>query len=254
MRRLLAGALLSLVVASGCTNTGANKDPEIPNELVSRSVQAMSLATLVGVEVGSVIAAPPDGFSTCPAVEQDGDSWTFDYSAEGCVPDSGAIADPMLGLIEVTVAEGSGAFLGSFTEVGVGDQLLSGTITGDTSSAGDLLQADLDLSSGVWLRGAATFELTAFLEITGTADEVSLFVDAATLSGAENPTLQIDVEDAITPREGLAACAVPAEGGMTIFRETHRADLTFSEDAHASGNVTAAFSDRDPTPVTVCTE
>ena len=214
----------------------------------------MSLATLVGTEVGSVISSPPEGFSPCPTVAQDGDDWTFDYGAEGCVPSSASTAETLVGLIEVTVAGGSGAFLGSFTEMGVGDSLLSGSITGDTSAAGDLLQADIDLTGGVWMRGAATFDLTAFLEITGTAPEVSLFVDSAVLAGAESPTLTIGVENAITPREGLAACAVPAEGGMTVFRDEHRADLTFTADAHASGNITAAFSDRDPASVTVCTQ
>lgn len=252
MRLLLLGA--ALLGASGCVNTGANAEPEIPNELVARSVQAMSLATLVGTEVGSIISAPPEGFSTCPAVEQDDDSWSFDYGTEGCVPDSGTTTETMVGFVSVTVAEGQGSFIGTVTEVGVGDQLLSGAILGDTLVSGDLLQADIDLSSGVWQRGAATFELETFLELSGTADEVSLFVDAAVLSGAANPTVTIDVDEAITPRDGLVACAVPAAGSMTVYLDVHRADLTFSADSHASGNITPAFSDRDPETVAACAQ
>jgi hypothetical protein len=250
--RSLVAALLPLV-AAGCVNTGASNDPEIPDELVRRGVQSMSLATLGGAELGSVISTPPDGFSTCPSAVQDGDGWTFDYGLEGCVPDSGLTTDTVLGLIEVTVAEGSGAFIGSFTEMGVGESLLSGSISGDTSAAGDLLSVDLDLTGGTWLRGPASFELSAFLEITGDADSVGLFVDAGQLTGSEGP-LSIDVDDAVIPREGFVACTVPAEGGMTLLRDVDRADLTFSSDSHQSGNVTANFSDRDPSTVTVCTD
>ena len=253
MRRLIAAAVLPFVLTLGCVNTGASNDPEIPDELVRRGVQAMSLATLVGAELGSVISTPPEGFSTCPSAVQDGDGWTFDYGLEGCVPDSGLTTDTVLGLIEVTVAEGSGAFIGSFTEMGVGDSVLSGSISGDTSAAGDLLQVDLDLTAGTWLRGPATFELAAFLEVTGDADGVGLFVDAGQLTGSEGP-ISIDVGDAVTPKEGLVACAVPAEGDMTLLRDVDRADLTFSPDSHGSGTVTANFSDRDPATVTVCAD
>ncbi len=253
MSRLLAAAFLPLVLTSGCVNTGASNDPEIPDELVRRSVQAMSLATLVGAELGTAISAPPEGFGACPSSTQDGDSWTFTYGLEGCVPSSGLTEQTMVGLIEVTVAEGSGAFIGSVTEMGVGVSLLSGAITGNTSVAGDLLQADLDLTAGTWMREAASFEFAGFLELTGTAEEVSLFVDGAEMVGTES-ILRIDVADSVTPREGLRACTVPAAGSMTLARDTSRADLTFSPDSHASGNVTASFSDREPAPVTVCTD
>lgn len=252
MRRLVAAAL-PFVVTLGCVNTRASNDPDITDELVRRGVQAMSLATLVGAELGSVVSNPPEGFSTCPSVAQDGDGWAFDYGLEGCVPDTGLTADTVLGLIEVTVAEGSGAFIGSFTEMGVGDSLLSGSISGDTSAAGDLLQVDLDLSAGTWLRGPATFELSAFLEVTGDADGLGLFVDAGQLTGSEGP-ITIDVGDAVTPKDGLVACVVPAEGEMTLVRSDQRADLTFSADSHASGNVTANFSDREAATVTVCAD
>lgn len=253
MRRLLAGVLLPLVLGVGCVNTGAENDPEIPDELVRRSVQAMSLSTLVGAELSSVISSPPAGFASCPGVVQDDDSWMFDYGVDGCVPDSGLTTDTVLGVIEVTVAEGSGAFIGTFTEMGVTESVLSGSITGDTSAAGDLLSADLELTGGAWMRGTATFSLDAFFEITGTADEVSLFVDGAQLGGAEDVPLLIDVDDAVTPSAGLVGCAVPAGGRMTLFRDAARADMTFSADSHASGNITANFSDRDPAPVTACT-
>jgi len=250
-RSLLAISLL--VAAAGCTNTGAETDPLIPNELVVRGVQITSLSTLVGTEVARVASEPPEGFSTCPEVDEEGDVWTFDYGAEGCVPDSGVTEDLVVGTVELTIAGGSGAFLGTVTGMGVGTSTMTAEVSGSTSSAGDLLTADIDFGTATWTRDTVEFSWDAFVEITGDADEIGLTVDQGVLTAVNGgEPLYVDIEEVATPRDGVAGCAVPGGGSITLVRDLGRSNLDFTEDTHTSGSITATHNDRDPAAVTPC--
>ncbi|MCO4773042.1 MAG: hypothetical protein KDA24_23615 [Deltaproteobacteria bacterium] len=251
MRRILL-LTAALAAAPGCENTGAENDPLISNELVSRGLQVSSITTLVGAELSLVASAPPQGFTTCPTVTQDGDEWVFDYGVDGCVPDSGLTTDTMVGTIAVTVAGGSGAFLGSITEFGVGDSLLSAQVSGSTSTAGDLITADVDLGVATWQRGQVSFTFEAFLEMEGDADQVSLFIDDGVLLGSDEVALFVEADGASAPRASLAGCFVPSGGEMELLRELGRANLDFTEETHTSGSVSASHNDRDPASVSPC--
>ncbi len=249
-RSLLAISLL--VAAAGCTNTGAENDPLIANELVVRGVQITSLSTLVGTEVARVASEPPEGFSSCPEVDEEGDVWTFEYGAEGCVPDSGVTEDLVVGTVELTIAGGSGAFLGTVTDLGVGESTLTAEVSGSTSTAGDLLTADIELGTATWTRDNLEFTWDAFLEIVGDADEIGLLVDQGVLTATNSEPLYVDIEDVVTPREGVGGCVVPSGGQVTLQRDLGRTNIDFTEDMHTSGSVTATHNDRDPAAVTPC--
>jgi len=244
--------LLAALAAAGCDNTGAENDPLISNELVARGLQVTAVSTLVATELALVASEPPVGFTTCPLVSQDGDVWTFDYGPAGCVPDSGLTLDPMVGVAELTIAGGSGAFLGTITELGVEGSTLTASVSGSTSTAGELITADVNLGTATWLRGQVEFTFGAFLELTGDADQVSVFIDSGELLGSDEVPLLVDVDDAATPRAELAGCFVPAGGSITMLRELGRADLDFSDGTHAEGLVSANHNDRDPAEVRPC--
>ena len=251
MRQLAPILSLAVALSVGCTNTGAGNDPLIPDELVLRAVRVASLSTLLGSELGLVVADPPQGGNSCPTVVRDGDQFLLDYGA-GCVPDSGLTTELIAGTADLTVASGSGAFLGSITSFGVAPASLTASVSGSQSRAGDLFTVDLDLSDGLWVREGVESTWNAFLEITGDQDTVSLFVDSGSLLGATAPAMRIDVGDIAVPRADLAGCFVPADGTLALFKDRGQANLTFSADSHASGNITANFNDHDPATVGPC--
>ncbi len=251
MRRILIVSL-ALVAFTGCENTGAETDPLISNELVARGVQVTSLSTLVGAELALVVSEPPTSFTSCPAVTNEGDEWTLDYGVAGCVPDSGLTEDLLVGTIQLTVAGGSGAFLGTLSEVGVEGSTLTASVSGSTSTAGTLLTADVDLGTATWNRDQISFTFDAFLELAGDADTISLFVDSGELLGSDDVSLFIDVDEAGTTRNELGGCFVPGAGSITLLRELGVSDLDFTADTHSSGSVTATHNDRDPSAVSPC--
>lgn len=251
MRRILIVSL-ALVAFTGCENTGAETDPLISNELVARGVRVTSLSTLVGAELALVASEPPTGSTSCPLVTNEGDEWAFDYGAAGCVPDSGLTEDLLVGTIQLTVAGGSGAFLGTLTEVGVEGSTLTASVSGNTSTAGSLLTADIDLGTATWARAQVSFTFDVFLELAGDADNVSLFVDSGELLGSDEIPLFIDVDEASTPRDELGGCFVPGAGSITLLRDLGVSDLDFTTETHSSGSVTATHNDRDPAAVSPC--
>jgi hypothetical protein len=244
--------LLAVLAVAGCENTGAEKDPLIPNVLASRGVQVTSLATLVGTELSLVASEPPEGFATCPEVSREGDVWTFEYGVAGCVPDSGLTQDAVVGTVELTIAGGSGAFLGTVTEFGIAGSTLTASVSGSTSTAGALITADVDLGTATWLQGQTEFTYDAFLEIAGDADDVSLFVDSGELLGESGIPTFTDVDEASTPRTELGGCFVPAGGSLTLLRELGRSEMTFTEETHSTGRVSPTHNDRDPEPIVPC--
>lgn len=251
MRRTLL-LIAALTATSGCENTGAQTDPLISNELVARSLQVNALSTLVGTELSLVASEPPQDFSSCPEVSQSGDVWTFDYGPEGCVPDSGLTEDVVVGTVSLTVAGGSGAFLGTVTDMGVGDSTLVAEVSGSTSTAGDLVTADVDMGTMTWTRGQVSFTYDAFLELEGNSESISVYVDSGELLGGDEVPLFVNVEDASTPRGTLGGCFVPSAGGIELLRERGRTNLDFSEETHGASSVTATHNDRDPESVSPC--
>ncbi len=251
MRRTLL-LIAALTAAAGCENTGAQNDPLISNELVARGLQVNALSTLVGTELSLVASEPPEGFSSCPSVSREGDVWTFDYGSEGCVPDSGLTEDLIVGTVSLTVAGGSGAFLGVVTNMGVGDSTLVAEVSGSTSTAGDLVTADVEMGTMTWTRGQVSFTYDAFLEIEGNSDSVSVYVDSGELLGGDEVPLFVNVDNATTPRDGLGGCFVPSDGRIELLRERGRTNLDFSEETHSSSSVTATHNDREPEGVSPC--
>lgn len=241
---------LVLVLGSGCQNTGAENDPLIPDELVRRAVQLTSTLSLVAAETALVAADPPEGFGTCPAVDEDGNQFTYTY--EACVPDSGLTEDALSGTITLTVAGGSGAFTGSITALGVGDNTVTAAVQGSSSTAGDLLNVDIDFSDGVWVPAGRDLPFDAFVELQGNADEVSAFVDSALLQAENGEDLFFDVEDVTTPRGTMGTCSVPAGGAIDLFGDVGRSGVIFSEENNASGSFTATHNDRDPSTIVLC--
>ncbi len=247
--RLLSGLILALVLA-GCPTTEAPPDPILPASLAAQTSTAALMASTVAGELALNIAEPP-GLGSCPSGTWDGDVLTLDYG-DGCVPESGVTTELVSGKAVVTVAGGSGVFVGDLESLGFADLPLMGEVSGSTSRAGDLLSADVEFVGLTWTEDGTEVSLDGLLEVAADADGFVLNAASATFFAGWNPIVEVDMEEVTAARGDLGACFVPDGGTIRMERDSWDATIAYSPDVASSGTVTVTFGDRDPETATPC--
>jgi hypothetical protein len=246
---LLALAAAQLVACDG-TQPG-DEDPPIPGEAAGRIAAAMVMAGGLALEIASVVAEPPP-MGGCPLVHEDGDTWSLDYGA-GCTPSSGLLAEDLVGSATLTVAAGSGVFVGTLDGLGFGGEGASGGVSGNSSVAGELASADVQFDGLSWAADERENVLDGVFE--GSADAASITLvadDADVLHGGDEPVFRAWLDEATVARGALGPCSIPTAGSLRLERELVSATMTFSEEAASSGSVPISYSDRDAGALALC--
>ena len=243
------GLVLALMLA-GCPTTEAPPDPILPASLAASTSTAALMASAVAGELALNVAEPP-GLGGCPSGTVDGDVLTLDWGA-GCLPDSGITADLISGSAVITVAGGSGVFVGDVESMGFADLPLVGEVSGSTSRAGDLLSADVEFVGLTWTEEGTEVSLDGLLEIAADADGFLLNASSATFFPGWAPVVELDLEEVTVARGELGACFVPDGGIARMERDSWDATIAYSPDVASSGTVTITFGDRDPETSSPC--
>jgi hypothetical protein len=241
MRRLCAIAVL--LIGTGCTGTQGQPERIISGDLAGQVVRAALMTGTLAAEI-ALNTAEPSGPGGCPSTTVDGDQLTLDYGG-GCVPESAITLDSIGGSVDLIVAGGMGVLVGELQAFGFTDLPLSGSLSGDTSRAGDLLSADIDLEGLSWTEGGVENTLDLLFEIEADTDGFLLNAGPATFVRGQPPEFFFWVEDVTVPRDGMGACFVPDGGSIRIERLGATAAITFSEETAASGSVSVIYNDTD---------
>jgi hypothetical protein len=252
VRRTLIAALallLPLVVAA-CQTTVPAPEPLLPRALVGQSMQAALMAATVGAEVAINVADPP-GLATCPNGTHEGDDLTLDYGA-GCFPASGITDETLGGAVQLTVAGGSGVFVGDLESMGFENLPLVGEISGSVSRAGDLLSADVEFRGLTWTEDGSEVVADVLFEIAADADGFVFNASAANFMPGWQPDILFELEEVTATREGLGSCFVPDGGTLLLDRDSYTATIVFSEETASSGDVQIDYNDRDSEPFSPC--
>ena len=243
------GLTLALMLA-GCPTTEAPPDPVLPASLAAQTSTAALMASAIAGELAYNIADPP-GLGGCPSGTWDGDILTLSY-AGGCVPDSGITPDLISGQATLTVAGGSGVFVGDIESPGFENLPLVGEVSGTTSPAGDLLSADVELAGLTWTASGNEVTFDGLLEVAADADGFVLNTASATFFAGWDPIVELDLVEVTVARGELGACYVPDGGSARMERDSWDATIVYSPDTATNGSVTVAFTDRDPEPAIPC--
>lgn len=196
------------------------------------------------------ISEPPET-GACPVTDQDNDELTLDYGSS-CVPTSGLTEDFLSGSVSLTLAGGSGVFVGSLHSLGFTDLPVVGSLSGQVTRAGDLVSADIEFSEVSWTEDGLANSVDALFEVSIDGDEVLLDVASAVFVRGNPPEFRVDLEG-ITPAPlALGSCWVPDGGQIVLERDAATATLSYSEVAHASGEVPVAYGSRDPVTIDPC--
>lgn len=249
-RRNPAPVLLLAAIASGCPAAEPEPAPVISALLAGTASSSALMAATIAAELAICVADPP-GPGGCPAGAQDGDSLTLSYGS-GCVPDSGITGELISGQATLTVAGGSGVFIGDLETLGLPDLPLIGEVSGTTSRAGDLLAADVQFAGLSWTLNGRDVTLDALFEVS--ADPDGLVLDASSGSFVPGPDVVVDFDvDGVGAAWGtMGACFVPAEGTIALERDTYTATIAYSPETAESGRVTVLFGDREPESLAPC--
>ena len=243
------GMVLALTLA-GCPTTEAPADPVIPVALAAQTSTAALMAATVAGELALNVAEPP-GLGGCPAGTVDGDVLTLTWGA-GCVPDSGITAELVTGQAELTVASGSGYFVGDVAGLGFVDLPLIGEVSGTTSRAGPLLSADVQFAGLTWTENGSEVTFDGLFEVAADADGFVLNASSAAFFPGWEPEVELDLVEVTAVRGALGACFVPDGGTIQLERDGYEAALAYSPGVAETGTVTVTFEDRDPETYSPC--
>lgn len=243
------GLILALMLA-GCPTTEAPPDPILPATLAGQTSSSALMASTIAGELAFNIADPP-GLGGCPSGSVDGDVLTLSYGA-GCVPDSGITTELVSGQAVVTVAGGSGVFVGDLESLGFENLPLVGEVSGTTSRAGDLLSADVEFVGLTWTEDGREVTFDGLLEVAADGGGFVLNAASATFFAGWDPIIEVDLEEVTVARGELGACFVPDGGTIRMERDSWDATIVYSPDVAASGAVTVLFGDRDPETAVPC--
>lgn len=240
--RVLAITVLS-VALSACGITQGEPEPIISGDLAGRVARAALMTGTLAAEI-ALSTAEPSGPGGCPSTSVNGDQLLLDYGV-GCVPESAITLDSIGGNVDLVVAGGMGTFVGDVQAFGFADLPLVGSLSGDTSRAGDLLAADIDLENLGWTADGVDNTLDVLFEIEADSDGFLLNAGPATFLRGQPPEVFFHVEDVTVSRDGMGACFVPDGGSIRMERLAATATIAFSEEAAASGAISVVFNDRE---------
>jgi len=248
LRCLLAALLLAQ--AFGCTDTGSTADLRITDELAAEVSRGSLMLGALAAELALNISAPPTTGS-CPTVIQDQDELSLDYGP-GCISDTGLSGTGLSGSVSLILAGGSGVFVGDIHSLGFPDFPVLGSLSGQVSRAGDLVTADIEFSQIVWSDDGLENTFDGLFELSIDGEEILMNVASATMIRGAVPEFRIDLEEVIPTPASLEACWIPEGGQIRLDREAANATLSYSEVAHATGEVPVVFSSRDSVVLAPC--
>lgn len=234
----------------GCADTGEGNEIRITDSLAAEVSRGSLMLGALATELALTIAAPP-GPNACPAVSSEQDSLSLDYGA-GCLSETELFELGLSGSVALTLAGGSGVFVGDVNSLGFPDLPVLGSVSGQVSSAGDLVTADIEFSDVVWTDDGLENTIDALFELSIDGDSIQMNVASGTLIRGGIPEFRLDLED-ITPEQGsLSSCWIPADGQIVLEREAASATLSYSEVSFATGEVPVEYGSRDPVTVEPC--
>jgi hypothetical protein len=168
------------------------------------------------------------------------------------VPDSEITTEVVSGQASLTVAGGSGYFVGDVESLGFVDLPLVGEVSGTTSRAGDLLSADVQFSGLTWTEDGSEVSLDGVFMVAGDVDGFVINASSAVFFPGWTPNVEFDLEEITVARGELGACFLPDGGTVTMERDDYDATIAYSPEVASSGTVTITYGDRDPETFSPC--
>jgi hypothetical protein len=251
-RFLCACGLIGLLLAPllGCGDTNNPSELRITDGLASEVSRGSLMLGALAAELALNISAPAPT-SACPSTFQDQDELSLDYGA-GCVSETGLFKVGLSGSVSLTLAGGSGVFVGELHSLGFPDLPILGSVSGQVSRAGDLITADIEFSGLVWTDDGLEDSFDGLFEVSIDGEDILLNVTSASLVRGAVPEFRVDLEDIVPAPTSLGACWIPSEGQIVLEREAASATLSYSEVAYATGEVPVAYGSRDPVTLEPC--
>ena len=241
---------LLLAPALGCRDVDNSSELRITDELAAEVSRGSLMLGALAAELALNVSAPP-AMSSCPITFQEQDDLSLDYGA-GCVSESGLFELGLSGSVSLTLAGGSGVFVGEIHSLGFPDLPVLGNVSGQVSRAGDLVTADIEFSTLTWTDDGLDNSFDGLFEISLDGEDILINVASASLVRGAVPEFRIDLEDIIPAPMSLGACWIPAEGQIVLEREAASATLSYSEVAYATGEVPVAYGSREPVSLEPC--
>ena len=242
--------LLCCVQTLGCADTQQDLELLLTDNLVSEVSRGSLMLGTLAAELALNISAPP-AQGACPSGFQEQDELSMDYGA-GCISDTGLSETGLSGAVTITLAGGSGVFVGELNSLGFPDLPLLGNISGQVSRAGNLVTADIEFSSLSWTDSGLDNVWDGLFEITIDNDDILMNVASGSMLRGGVPEFEVDLQDVVPAPTSLGACWVPEQGQIILEREGANATLTYSEVAHATGQVPVVYGSEETAALTPC--
>jgi len=204
----------------------------------------------LAAELALNISLPPAA-GACPSGSQDQDELSLEYGG-GCVSDTGLSETGLSGAVNITLAGGSGVFVGDINSLGFPDLPVLGSVSGQVSRAGNLVTADIEFSSISWTDSGLDNVWDGLFEITIDNDDIFMDVASGSMLRGGDPEFEVDLQDIIPAPASLDSCWVPQEGQVILERAGATATVGYSEVAHATGQVPVVYGSEDTATITPC--
>jgi len=242
--------LLCCVQTLGCADTGGESELLITDDLVAKVSRGSLMLGTLAAELALNISAPP-GPAACPGGSLDQDELSLNYGG-GCLSDTGLSDTGLSGAVSLTLAGGSGVFVGDINSLGFPDLPVLGSVSGQVSRAGSLVTADIEFSSLTWTDNGLDNTWNGLFEITIDDDDILMNVASGSMLRGGAPEFEVDLQDIVPAPASLGACWVPEQGQMILEREGANATLSYSEVAHATGQVPVLYGSEDSVALNPC--
>lgn len=243
-------ALLCSVQALGCADTSEDPTLLITDSFVSEVSRGSLMLGTLATELALNISAPPAP-GACPAGHQEQDELSLDYGP-GCLSDTGLSATGLSGSVTITLAGGSGVFVGDVHSLGFPDLPVLGSVSGQVSRAGNLVTADIEFSSVSWTDSGLDNVWNGLFEITIDNNDILMNVSSGSMLRGGAPEFEVDLQDIVPAPNSLGACWVPEGGQIILEREGANATVSYSEVAQATGDITVLYGSEDTVTLSPC--
>jgi len=233
---------------------GCSQGPEIDDQIISGSLattisNGTYMAATLGIEL-ALLADERPALGSCPGVTEDGNEFLLEYGT-GCAPTSGITPDLVSGHAQLTLASGLGAFVGDIEGLGFDNLATWGSVSGNVSTAGDLVTIDVAFEDLVWGENNE-YALDMFFEIQGDATAYRIEASSGVFLPISVPEAFIDLDGVEAPRGALGPCTLPSAGTMRIERGYASAELTYTPENSAAGSVDISYNEGQVGTIAPC--
>lgn len=245
-----APLLCTALIACGGASTG--DVPEQVDAAVVASQEALQAAALTAEASKQVVGDSFRADNPCPAITKEGSITNFTVTADygdGCVPDSGLIADEVSGSVGVTAQEQSLTVdLGQLTTSGT---TVDGSVKGAYAFAGVnalVLSMDADLS----MTGTNNGHYVQDIDLTLTLTDAQLMGTSVAAGDVYEATVifEMVVLDYASAAQG--ACILPSSGTAYVDLDGLAASIAFDADTPATGTADVTVDGITYEDVPVC--